>query len=776
MKQTLRIAKTELQTLFYSPIAWFILVIFIVHTTMMYLGKIDMHAMFMQTGNMTSDVTFNIFSDPWSGGIFLQLLGYIFFYIPLLTMGVMSREYSSGSINLLYASPLKNTQIIMGKFIALATFALLMVGILSVYVIHAGVLTENFDWPLVLVALFGIYLLICAYCAVGLFMSSLTSYQMVAVLSTLVVLTFFSYIGNFWQDVPFIRDVTYWLSINGRAYYFIQGVLCTEDIIYFITITTFFLCLSIFRLIFKREKKTKVQLFKYYGGLIAALMAVAFISSRPALKIYWDMIRFERNTLTKASQDVINQLKDEDITITNYTNIFDDNRIVFNFLPRTELRDMKYYSMYTRFKPDIKMEYKYYYSDKNANYPALRKQFSRFSKDDADFMEKLLDRYDIPAHRLMTEAEVAKLEDFSEEGYQTIKVVELGNGKKEYIRNFNDSQVVPEEANITASLKRLTNVQLPKVGFVSGHGVRSRNIGGSLNYDSFVSKSERRSLYNHGFNICDVDLMQPVPEDVTILLFGDMREPLNEQEMKNYQDYVDKGGDLFILGEARRAHVTNPLIEQFGAYIKDGVIVQPREGFDADLLFAEAHEECREISHRLEWFLLYPFYSASSKSAAEVVATEEKGYNVRRIMVTDSLLPAWNELETRYFEEEEPIFNAEAGEKIVKEIPLIVALDKKVGDVTQKIIIGGDGDFISNTDMNGQGRGRMTMNYLFVDAAFDWLSDGVAPIDMRRPEPIDNKFGLKEKGAKINNFIFTWIIPALVIALALLITLRRRSK
>ena len=64
-------------------------------------------------GYGASNVTFSVFVLNW-GGLFPSVQGYLYLYIPLLTMGLMSRELGSGSIKLLYSSPVTNTQIILG--------------------------------------------------------------------------------------------------------------------------------------------------------------------------------------------------------------------------------------------------------------------------------------------------------------------------------------------------------------------------------------------------------------------------------------------------------------------------------------------------------------------------------------------------------------------------------------------------------------------------------------------------------------------------------------
>ena len=102
----------------------------------------------------------------------------MFLYIPLLTMGLMSREFGSGSIRLLYSSPVTNVQIILGKFLSMMIYGLVLVGIMLIFTLFGAFTIKDFDLPLVLTGLLGVYLLICAYAAVGLFMSSLTSYQL----------------------------------------------------------------------------------------------------------------------------------------------------------------------------------------------------------------------------------------------------------------------------------------------------------------------------------------------------------------------------------------------------------------------------------------------------------------------------------------------------------------------------------------------------------------------------------------------------------------------
>lgn len=107
-----------------------------------------------------------------------------------MTMGLMSREYGSGSIKLLFSSPVTNFQIIWGKYLSMMLFGLFMLGMLVPYVVFTACVVENMDYGYLFSNFLGLYLLICAYAAVGLFMSALTSNQVVAAIGTLAVLSF----------------------------------------------------------------------------------------------------------------------------------------------------------------------------------------------------------------------------------------------------------------------------------------------------------------------------------------------------------------------------------------------------------------------------------------------------------------------------------------------------------------------------------------------------------------------------------------------------------
>ena len=238
MKIIYRIALAELQSLFYSPVAWLILIVFTIQCSFAFTGVVDANVVRKAMGYGVGNLTLDIYAGLH--GFFKTLQEYLYLYIPLLTMGLMSGELSSGSIKLLYSSPVRNSQIILGKYLSMLVYGLVLIGIICVYVIYSAFVVKQLDVSMVLTGLLGIYLLICAYAAIGLFMSSITSYQVVAAMGTLAIFALLNVIKGIGQNIDFVREITYWLSINGRCNEFVRGMICSEDLLYFLIVIVLF--------------------------------------------------------------------------------------------------------------------------------------------------------------------------------------------------------------------------------------------------------------------------------------------------------------------------------------------------------------------------------------------------------------------------------------------------------------------------------------------------------------------------------------------------------
>ena len=150
----MRVAKIELNTMFYSPVAWLLLLVFAVQVGYSFVDVLGGILDSADLGRSSWSVSQQVFGKSMSS-IMPGIQRYIYLYIPLLTMGLMSREYASGSIKLLYSSPVKNSSIILGKFLSMVVYGGVLIGIIALFALFTFIFTPNFDYPIVLVGLLG---------------------------------------------------------------------------------------------------------------------------------------------------------------------------------------------------------------------------------------------------------------------------------------------------------------------------------------------------------------------------------------------------------------------------------------------------------------------------------------------------------------------------------------------------------------------------------------------------------------------------------------------
>ena len=765
MKMIFKIAKTELQTLFYSPVAWLILIIFTFQASILFTNVFDMSVKSQSLEYQLDNVTLFTFGGMF--GLFSGIQQYLYLYIPLLTMGLMSRELSSGSIKLLYSSPVTNKQIVLGKYLAMMLYGLLLMAILSIFVIYSAFAIKSFDFICVLAGLLGLYLLTCAYSAIGLFMSSLTSYQVVSAMGTLAILAALSLVRGVWQDMEVVRDIPFWLSINGRADEFVNGLICSEDVLYFIIVSALFLTLTILRLQVKRQKTNWLTAWGRYIGVFAIAIFLGYLSSRPQLMCFYDATRTKARTLTPNSQEIISKLKG-DLTITTYVNMLDRN--VYYGLSSAVKDDMNRFRMYTRFKPEIKMKYVYYYD--SINNPSLAIRYPGLSLREQ--MKRIAETVDFDTNKVKTPEEIRKIIDLSGEGNRFVRLLESGNGKKTFLRIYEDfNGAFPHESEISAAFKHLI-MDLPLVGFVKGHGERDIKRESDRDYKHFSQdKPFRYALINQGFDITEVDLHQGIPSNVRILVIADPRRTLSTEETEVLNSYISQGGNLFIAGEPKQQAIMNPLVEQFGVQFMPGCLVKPTENFAADLITSNPTDRATALSYIFEG-MQQMGNTISMPGATGLTYSTDKGFTVTPLFTSDST-GSWNELQTTDFVEDTAQLNPELGE-IERSYVTSVALSRKVGEKEQRIIIISDADCISNTEIEMMRRGINARNYSFVRGAFSWLSYEEAPIDVRRLIPPDNEVYIEKRGMKITKHAMVEGLPGLLLVLALLIWVRRRGR
>jgi ABC-2 type transport system permease protein len=179
---------------------------------------------------------------------------YIFF-IPAITMGLIAKEKNTGTIELLTTFPIKDSEIILGKF--WASLSLILTGLLFtlIHLITIVILGKNIDFGAVFCGYMGLILLGAVYSSIGLFASSLTNNQIVAFIISFFIIFFLFILQYTLLLLPsYIVGLFQYLSIGYHFSNIARGVIDTRNIIYFLSLIILFLKLSIIAL---RNRKWK---------------------------------------------------------------------------------------------------------------------------------------------------------------------------------------------------------------------------------------------------------------------------------------------------------------------------------------------------------------------------------------------------------------------------------------------------------------------------------------------------------------------------------------
>lgn len=239
---TIAIFKKEMRTYFASPIAYAVFTIFLgisgyfFYTILSYFSFVSVQAS-MNPGlaaglNVTDGILRPLFSNM---GVVLL------FVMPLITMRLFAEERKQGTLELLLTYPVRDGEVLLGKFLAATALCALLLAVTAVYPVLLTLWSEPELYP-ILMGYLGLLLLAMAFISLGLLCSSLTENQIVAATLAFGALLLLWVIG--WAASLAEGDWSLlfrYLSIVQHLDGFTRGVFETKDLAYYAGVTSFFL-------------------------------------------------------------------------------------------------------------------------------------------------------------------------------------------------------------------------------------------------------------------------------------------------------------------------------------------------------------------------------------------------------------------------------------------------------------------------------------------------------------------------------------------------------
>lgn len=245
MGNVLAIAQKELRSYFASPIAYVIIGAFAFLFGYFYVAILGFFLrQSMQMVQMGGPPTANM-NEMLIRPLMQNVTVLILFVLPMITMRTYSEEKRSGTMELLLTAPLTDVQIVLGKFLGAMALYIVM---LSVTIIHIAILFiyGSPEWKPIATSYLGLLLLGGSFISLGLFISSLTKNQIVAVMITFAVFLFLwiiTWIGSLSGSTA--SAIASYLSIVDHGEDFWKGVIDTTHLVYYLSFIAFGLFLTV---------------------------------------------------------------------------------------------------------------------------------------------------------------------------------------------------------------------------------------------------------------------------------------------------------------------------------------------------------------------------------------------------------------------------------------------------------------------------------------------------------------------------------------------------
>jgi len=391
-----------------------------------------------------------------------------------------------------------------------------------------------------------------------------------------------------------------------------------------------------------------------------------------------------------------------------------------------------------------------------------------------------------------------------------------------FLRVYNDFTIFPSETEVSAAFKRLLQANLPVICFITGDGERKTGKKGDREYKTITSdKTYRYALINQGFDVDTLSLnTQDIPGNIEALVIADPQSVFSSIVIQKIKAYINKGGNLLIAGEPGRQQILNPLLKTLGVQLTNGMLEQESEDYAPTLVLPGL----TKYAIRFSKILSKPAVDTlpvSMNGVAGLSYHDTSGFHVQPLLVTkagavSNTMRRNPDLDIVNKKEE-----ADAGTKtgvhmvtssgggytmtaavtttpggslqkvgskallkgdvlaenktISKDtFTTVLALTRQINGKEQRIIVSGDADFLSNSELTR--RQPQVINFQFSTALFNWLDYGQFPVDTSRPDAKDNRVTVSTDHVAFLKIVYIYVIPGLILIFAAIFLIRRKRK
>ena len=324
-------------------------------------------------------------------------------------------------------------------------------------------------------------------------------------------------------------------------------------------------------------------------------------------------------------------------------------------------------------------------------------------------------------------------------------------------KNRHERVGTPSEIGITNALQRLSLEKENWILFLTGHGERS--LLGRKNYDlgQFGTELQRKGFHTQPINLINTP---DFPDNTSLLIIGGTRTDVLSGEVKLVKTYLDKGGNLLWLLDSSESYGMEDLLDNFGLRLLPGTVVDATTQVYGikDPSFALVTE--------------YPDHPITMDFDTLTVFPTATGIAINKLggaqQILSTLPRSWTETGAI---EGEIRFDANSSEH---EGPINIGIaltrpGQKPDSTNQRIVVIGDGDFLSNRYLGNGDNQKLGMNII------QWLNHDDHFINIPPKAASDRTLNFSETSIAVIGLGFLVVLPATLFTIGGYIWYRRRN-
>ena len=342
-------------------------------------------------------------------------------------------------------------------------------------------------------------------------------------------------------------------------------------------------------------------------------------------------------------------------------------------------------------------------------------------------------------------------------GVTTYGTIALESGAKETkIQN-------PTEENITNALLKVTRDEQKVIYFLEGH---NESAISSVENEGYATA--KKNLEQDGFIVKPLLLLQSgeIPKDASVLVVPGPKKPLQDEEQKAIESYLNSGGAVFMLIDPKSSSKMEPFLTKWGIELGEDIVIDPMSKlFGGDFAAPVVNQyTAHEITNDFVLATIFP------------IIRSVRGVPVAGITTTELLKTGANSWAESDFVSGTGTVNYDEGKDIKGPVSVAVIAIKDLDDAPNEgkpslkatLLVVGDSDFFNNRYTNFSGNGDFFLN------AVSWLAEEEQLISIR---PRERKSTPIQMTQSLGNAIFIMgiiVFPGLIATVGIRIWWRRR--